>query len=322
MVSITLADMREQLYLIGVKFDRLPLGTRITLAIYYVLIIIICATLNGTYLYVFLVKAKLRKPSNLIVSSLLWNSMLLLLTVLPLTLLQICIDDVAKNHNVVSVQNYITLSYIWVSFSTVAHIGVNRVLKIRSGLVNLDEEKYLVETILLVVGAISSAVMPLTTLTIFFHYNMRAAQIYSFVQFIIITSILLVSYVFIIRTVKKSNNRLKSLQNNTHLLHQQEKILRKVKRTVSLVVGGYILTLIPVICSYATEIYSVYNTGFRREHEVFLYTFRGVGEMILYMNSIFNPIIYFYTNAEFQEEVQKLCVIKQTITRLKSLKFL
>ena len=96
--------------------------------------------------------------------------MLLLLTVLPLTLLQICIDDVAKNHNVVSVQNYITLSYICVSFSTVMHIGVNRVQKIRSELVNLDEEKYLVETILLVVGAISSAVMPLTTLTIFFHY--------------------------------------------------------------------------------------------------------------------------------------------------------
>ena len=43
--------------------------------------------------------------------------------------------------------------------------------------------------------------------------------------------------------------------------------------------------------------------------------------MILYMNSIFNSIIYFYTNAEFQEEVGKLSIIKQTITRLKSLKF-
>ena len=322
MVSITLADFREQLYLLGVKFDRLPLGTRIALALCYLLITITCAILNGTYLYVFLTKPKLRKPSNLIVSSLLWNSMLLLLTVLPLTLLQICIDDVAKNQNVVSVQNYITLSYIWLSFSTVLHIGVNRVQKIRSRLVNLGEEKYLVETILLVVGAISSAVMPLTTLTIFFHYNMKAALIYLFVQFIIITSILLVSYVVIIRTVKKSNNRLNSLQSNPHLLHQQEKILTKVKKTVSLAVGGYVLTLIPVICSYATEIYSFHNKGFRRDYEVLLYTFRGVGEMILYTNSIFNPIIYFYTNSEYQEEVGKLNIIKQTITRLKSLKFL
>ena len=110
MASITLTDIRELLYFIGVKFDRLPIGIRISLALCYVLIIIICAILNGTYLYVFLTKAKLRKPSNLITSGLLWNSMLLLLTVLSLTLLEICIDDVAKNLNVVSVQNYITWS--------------------------------------------------------------------------------------------------------------------------------------------------------------------------------------------------------------------
>ena len=322
MASITLADIREQLYLIGVKFDRLPQRTRIALALCYVLIIILCAILNGAYLYVFLAKAKLKKPSNLIASGLLWNSMLLLLTVLPLILLQICTDDVAKNHNVVSVQNYITLSYVWLSFSTVVHIGANRFRKIRSGIANLDEEKYLGEITFLVAGAISSALMPLTTITILFYYSMRAAQIYSFAQFIIMMLILLVSYVAILRQVKKSNDRLNGLQRNAHLLQQQEKILRKVKKTVSLVIGGYVLTLIPLTCSCAAEIYSVYNTAFRRDHEVFLYTFRGVGEMIMYMNSIFNPIIYFYTNPEVQEEAEKLYVIKQTITTLKSLKFL
>ena len=183
MASITLADIREQLYLIGVKFDRLPLRTRIVLSC-YVLIIIVCAILNGAYLYVFLAKAKLRKPSNLITSGLSWNSMLLLLTVLPLTLLQICIDDVAKCHNVVSVQNNIDLSYVWLSLSTAAHIGANRVQKI-SGLANLDEEKYLGEITFLVAGAITSAVMPLTTITILFNYSLRAAKIYSFAQFII-----------------------------------------------------------------------------------------------------------------------------------------
>ena len=240
MASITLADIRELPYFIGVKFDRLPIGVCISLALCYVLIIIICAILNGTYLYVFLTKAKLRKPSNLITSGLLWNSMLLLLTVLPLTLLEICIDDVAKNLNVVSVQNYITWSYVWLSFSTVVHIGMNRVQKIR-GLANLNEEKYWGEITLLVVGAVSSAIMPLTSITILFYYGMKTAQIYSFAHLIIMTSVLLVSYAVIIRTIKESNNRLKSLQSNTHLLHQQEKILRKVKKTVSFAVGGYVL---------------------------------------------------------------------------------
>lgn len=259
MASITLADIRELLYFIGVKFDRLPLGIRISLALCYVLIIIICAILNGTYLYVFLTKAKLRKPSNLIMSGLLWNSMLLLLTVLPLTLLEICIDGVAKNLNVVSVQNYITWSYVWLSFSTVVHIGMNRVQKIRRGLANLNEEKYWGEITLLVVGAVSSAIMPLTSITILFYYGMKAAQIYSFAQLIIMTSVLLVSYAVIIRTIKESNNRLKSLQSNTHLLHQQEKILRKVKKTVSFAVGGYVLTPMLVTCSCTTEIYRAYH---------------------------------------------------------------
>ena len=164
--------------------------------------------------------------------------------------------------------------------------------------------------------------MSLASITILFYYGMKAEKIYSFAQLIIMTSVLLVSYAVIIRTIKESNNRLKSLQSNTHLLHQQEKILGKVKKTVSFAVGGYVLTLILVTCGCTTEINSAYHTDFRRDHEIFLYTFRGVGEMILYMNSIFNPIMYFYTNAEFQEEVGKLSIIKQTITRLKSLKFL
>ena len=95
MGSITLGNITKLLYISGVKFDRLPHGTRIILAFCYVLIIILCATLNGIYLYVFMTKPKLRKPSNIIASSLLFNSILLLLTVLPLTLLEICNDDIA-----------------------------------------------------------------------------------------------------------------------------------------------------------------------------------------------------------------------------------
>ena len=38
------------------------------------------------------------------------------------------------------------------------------------------------------------------------------------------------------------------------------------------------------------------------------------------MNSIINPIKYFYTNADFQEEFGKLSITKQIKVRLKSLK--
>lgn len=96
MGSITLEYITELLYISGVKFDRLPKGTRIVLAFCYALIITVCATLNGIYFYVFITIPKLRKPSNIIASSLLFNSIFLLLTAAPLTLLEICNDDIAK----------------------------------------------------------------------------------------------------------------------------------------------------------------------------------------------------------------------------------
>ena len=122
--------------------------------------------------------------------------------------------------------------------------------------------------------------------------------------------------------VKKSNNRLKSLQNNGNSWHQQKIILTKVKKTAGLIGGGFILTLIPFICSSAAELYSFYNEDFRSENEVFLYTFRSVGEMILYINSILNNTVYIYTNKEFQDEVRKLDIIKHTTIRLRSSKCL
>ena len=322
MGSITLEDITDLLYISGVKFDRLPNETRIILAFCYVLIIIVCATLNGIYLYVFMTKPKLRKPPNIIVSSLLFNSILLLLTVLPLTLLEICNDDIAKNHNVVSVQNYITKSYIWLSFTSVAHIGLSRCKKIKGGLGNLDYHEYYKDIILFVTGVIGSALMPLTTVVVFFYNGMRAATIFSLSKFIAVTITLLLSYIVIILMVKNSNNRIKSLQDISNSFNQKERTLRKVLKTVSLVVGGYILTLIPFISSYTIETYSYYNEGFKKDNELFANTFRSVGEMILYMNSIFNAIIYFHTNTEFRKEVKQLGIVKQTNIKVNSMKSL
>ena len=314
--------MTKLLYLIGIKFDRLPLGTRITLAVFYVLIIIACAILNGIYLYTFLKTPKLQKPSNVLVSSLLWNNILLLVTVLPLTLLEICIDDVAKNHNVVSVKHYITLSYIWLSFSSIVHIGLHKVYKIRQASLNFESQKYRGAIIFLVAGVTFSSLMPLIIIVIFFYHGIKPVTILLFGQPILMALITLVCYAVIIFMVKKSNNRLKSLQNNGNSWHQQKRTLRKVKKTAGLVVGGFILTLIPFFSSSAAELYSFYNEDFRNENEVFLYTFRSVGEMILYINSIFNTIVYIYTNREFRVEIRKLDIVKQTNIRLSSLKCL
>ena len=320
MASLTLTDIREIFYFFGVKFDGLPISTRIIFAVFYVFIIISSAILNGLLLYVFVTKSQLRKPSNLVVSTLLWNSIVLILTVLPLTLLEICINDVAKNHDIVAIQTYFTMSYIWMSFSSITLIGLNRARKIKRRLMILNYNNHWTDITLLVGGGLASFLMPLTTVVVLFYYGKKASIIFAVLQLLVITLLLILSYGIIIHTVKKSHQKWKALQDGYQSFDQHEKTLQKVKKTVLLVTGGYIFTFIPFICGFVVETYSVYNTRFQRDHGVFRYTFRAAGDMILYMNTIINPIIYFYTNTDFQEEVGKLSITKQINIRLKSLK--
>ena len=320
MVSPTLSNITEIFYFFGVKFHGLSISTRIIFAVFYVFIIISSAILNGLLLYVFVTKSKLRKPSYLVVSTLLWNSILLILTVLPLTLLQICINDVAKNHDIVAIQTYFTMSYIWMSFSSITLIGLSRAQKIKRRLMSLNYNNHWTDFMLLVGGGIASVLMPFTTAVVLFYYGKKASIILALIQLLLITLLLFVSYGIIIHTVKKSHQKWKALQDGHQILDQHEKTLRKVKRTVLLVTGGYIFTLIPFICGFVVEVYNVYNKRFQRDHDVFRYTFRAAGDMILYMNTIINPIIYFYTNTDLQEEVGKLSITKHIRIRLKSLK--
>ena len=187
---------------------------------------------------------------------------------------------------------------------------------------HLNYHEYYKDIILLVTGVICSALMHLTTVVVFFYNGMRAATIFSLAKFITVTLTLLISYAVIINMVKNSSNRIKSLQDNSNSLNQQERTLHKVLKTVSYVVCGYILTLIPFTSSYAIEIYGFYNENFRKDNEVFVYTFRSVGEMILFMNSIFNIIIYFHTNIEFRKEVKQLGIVKRTNIKVNSMKSL
>ena len=320
MAPLTLADIRDICYFLGVKFDGLPVSTRIIFAVFYLFIIVSSAIINGLLLYIFVTKSKFRNSSNLVASTLLWNSILLLLTVLPLTLLEICINDVAKNHDIVAIQTYIKISYLWLSFSSVMYIGLSRTQKIKRGIMSHNKNSFCTEIILLFWAGVVSVLMPLLTIVILFYYGMKASIIFAFLQLLFITLLLFVSYGIIIHTVKKSHQKWKALQDGHQILDQHEKTLRKVKRTVLLVTGGYIFTLIPFICGFVVEVYNVYNKRFQRDHDVFRYTFRAAGDMILYMNTIINPIIYFYTNTDLQEEVGKLSITKHIRIRLKSLK--
>ena len=320
MGAFNLTTMREILFFFAVKFDKFSPAIRTKFAVCYNIIIITAAILNGILLYIFVTKSVLRKPFNLVLSALLWKSVFLLLTAMPVTLLELCIEVVRKNHYLVAIQHYITLFYIWLSFYIVIHIGLNRVRTVRRKFITSTRNQNHYELFFIIIGITGSALMPLTSIVIYHHYGMKASTIFSCAKVFIMTLILLVSYYIIIQSVKKSNRVWRYSSHNKKLLYKRERTLKKVTRTVHLVIGGYLLTLIPFICSCAVESYLYYKSDSASANDLLLYTFRAAAETVLYLNIIFNPIIYFYTQTDLKKEVAKLKFVKEIVIILKAFK--
>ena len=68
-----------------------------------------------------------------------------------------------------------------------------------------------------------------------------------------------------------------------------------MKHTVTFVIGGYFLTFTPLLGVCIMVVYNVYNEGFMEKHPLFVHVFRAVSDINLYLNSVVNPFIYFYT---------------------------
>ena len=317
---ISLTDMKEILYTFAVKFDKFSPEARIKFVVCYSIIIIVGAILNGAILYVFVTKSSLRRPIKLVLSLLLWKSIFLLLTAMPVTLLELCVEVVRRNRYLVAIQNYLTMFYIWLSFYIVIHIGLNRVRAVRQKFSISTAKQSQYGLLLFIIGTTISALMPITTIVLYYYKGKKASTLFSCTKVFIMTLVLLVSYGMIINAVKKSNRGWKARSNSERLLQQNKRMLRKVKHTVHLVIGGYAITLVPFICSSAVESYIYYKKDPAEDNDLFLYTFRAVGEMILYLNIIFNPIIYFYTQTDLMKEVGRLRFAKGITLGLKSSK--
>ena len=138
------------------------------------------------------------------------------------------------------------------------------------------------ELIFIITGMTGSALMPLTSIVIYHYYGMKATTIFSCAKVFIMTLILLVSYYIIIHSVERSSRVWASSSHNNKLLCKNKRTLKKVKRTVHLVIGGYLLTLIPFICSFGVESYLYYKNDSPGANDSLLYTFRAVAETVLY----------------------------------------
>ena len=96
------------------------------------------------------------------------------------------------------------MSCIGMSFSSITFIGLSRAQKVKRRLMSLYYNIHWTD-MFLVGGGIASVLMPLATVVLLFYYGKKASIIFVFLQLLIITLLLFVSYGIIIHTVKKSH---------------------------------------------------------------------------------------------------------------------
>ena len=131
---MSLHELAEILYFFLVKYQRLSPRTRMILSVFYVSITITFIILTTILFNAIVNKEKPRKKYNPMLRSLLLYTFLLLLTIVPLTLLQMAINELAPYWDVVAIKNYLILLNVWCSilcFILVLHIGLNSVPKIK-----------------------------------------------------------------------------------------------------------------------------------------------------------------------------------------------
>ena len=319
MTKITIETMREFLYFYGINFEMFSHKARIIFAALYIIIMILAAILNFTILYVFITKQKLRRPSNVVLSPLLWNSLILLLLILPLTLLKISLKLVRTNHIAVAVHSYLTFFYIWLNFTSVMHIGLNRARLIKKKSFTANQKYYRVDIMLLITSPVWSAIAPLFMILIYSYQGPEGVVIFTFSEFTFFICAAIVSYAIIVHIVKKSNRELNLFYRSSVLQRQQKRRLRKVKHTITFVSSGYLLTFTPFLGVCIVEVYNICNGEFMQNHLLFVYVFRAVSEMILYLSSVINPFIYFYTQSDIREEIEKLSFVREVSSAVRSL---
>ena len=317
MAKLTIEVMRELLNSYVIDFNRFSQSAVIIIATVYIIIMILAGVLNGTLLYIFITQRKLRKSSNLVLSSLLWNSLILLLIVLPIQLMQLLLKPVRANVDLAAIHSYLTFCYIWLNFSNVMHIALSRARNIKK---NPGSKSYKMDIILLATAPVWSIVIPLLIFLVYSYKGMKAVLIFTFVEFSLMTCTVALSYGFIIHTVKKSIRKLKQFHQTNHSLRQQERTLNKVKHTVSVVIGGYLVVFIPFLCLYAIEVYNFHDEDFRQRNQLFQHIFLAVGGIILYLSSIINPVTYFYTQKDFRKEIRRFSVFQHIAIKMKLFK--
>ena len=311
--TIELKHIWNTFYLLSLKYDNLSAEVRIVIGTIHVLIAIISGTLNGYVIYLLIKRKKLRNVCNLMMCVLIWNNVLLLLGIMPISFLELCITDLQKNQNYVSLRQYLYLNYVFLCFYSAVGIAIYRLNKIKKNSLRRTRSIWK-PLIFIMTGIIVSSTVPFIDAAVLLKHGTKAVFISATTKVSTVTFLVVLSYIIILYVVKQSQKKLGKLGNHK-TENQSQQMWKKLRRNINLVLVSSIFLIFPALVQMPLSAYNLWKPKFFDENFTVLLVVDVISLIITLLNGITHPAVYFYTQTDIQKEIQSL-EIKQ-----KSLKF-
>ena len=305
MLNVTAIEAWDIFYICATKFNDNSQGTVIALGIIYSIVGIISAILNVYLLYLVATRRKLRKPSNLVMFPLLWNNIVLILGIIPMTLLELIVTKLQTSKHYISVRYYLSKTYITLCFYSVVTIALFRMRKIKNGAFHKNDDYLWKQVLCKVIGVVLSSSLPYITALFSIKYGTKGIFATSTVSMVIVVLIMVLSYGIILSIVRKSKQNLGNQIHNKND-SKNKRTLRKLKQNINLVMGSFSFLLIPCFANAMFFGYAVNNETFFKNNMDLINTFQLICFTIILLNGISNPLVYFYTQTEIKQEVKSL----------------
>ena len=312
MLNLTVRDAWDTFYISATKFNGYSQGSVIALALIYSIVGIMSGILNIYLLYLFATRRKLRRSSNLVMFPLLWNNIVLVLGIIPMTLLELIVTKLQTSKHYISVRYYLSMTYIILCFYSVVTIAFFRMQKIKRGAFHKNDDCLWKQVSCKVLGVILSSSIPYIKALFSVKYRTKGIFAISAISMIIVVLVMALSYGMILGIVRKSKQ---NLENQIHDKNdsKSKRTLKKLKQNINLVMGSFSLLLIPSFANAMFLGYALNNKSFLKNNIDLINTFQLICFTIVLLNGISNPLVYFYTQTEIKQEVNSLSECRKSI---------
>ena len=258
--------------------------------------------LNGILCYLFATRKKIRSPSNLMTSILIWNNIFLVLVIIPINLFEICFSYLKYQEVFIGIRHYLIAMNTELNLYSVILISVNRMQKVKQNFASSNTNRRHLINFLIYYGIVivASAFLPWIYYLFFSIDGSLVIAIMASIILAVLTIMFIISYAVIIFTVRRSKRNVHKYNVGETKTIYKDNTSGKLKRTIYLVMGSFAVLFMPEFVNKIFYVVRSSRIDLFADNEESYHTFRLVSVIAMSLSGIVNPLVYFYAQTNIR----------------------